>query len=87
MKKRTQAKRVRAKPAVIKLKIAQERDGRWTMACPLRLWEVNGPDRKRVFRDGLHYFALYFEGGEYDHLITPRALNLTPPSNGSKGGE
>ncbi len=49
----------------------KEKDGRYSIDCPLGLWRVSGGDKKTVVAEAMRYFWQYAEGGEYDKLVGP----------------
>ena len=40
-----------------------------TISCPLNLWSETGKHKVSVEIEAMHYFAQYYEDGEYNDLI------------------
>ncbi len=49
----------------------KEKDGMYSIDCPLGLWGVTGSDKKTVVAEAMRYFWQYAGDGEYDKLVGP----------------
>lgn len=48
------------------IKTSTDKNGVHTISCRKGLWSVSCANHEDARREALHYFAQYFEDGEYD---------------------